>query len=368
MVGVSIELSGVACRFGDVRALDGVDLRVAPGEFLVVLGASGCGKTTLLRVVAGFHRPHAGSVRIGEMMVASPDCFIPPEDRDIAIVFQSYALWPHMSVAANVGFALEQRGLDRAGRRQAVTQALRQVGLEQYGDRRPAALSGGQRQRVALARCMARSAGTVLLDEPLANLDPSLRGAMQTEFTAMRAALGSTFLYVTHDQNEALALADRIALMAGGRILQCDTPRNIYEHPASAEAARFVGNAMLLPAIMVAHAIGGRANVRVGGCACAVRAPSGHPPGPATLAVRAHELAIAPVGQSDLLLGYVIDVRYQGSHWLVRVGVGDIVPDGLEVVHHGEPPAQGERVNVRILDGWVLPARPIGVTEVTVRL
>lgn len=358
MGGVSIDLSGVTCRFGDVRALDGIDLRIAEGEFPVVLGASGCGKTTLLRVVAGFHRPQSGTVRIGDRVVASPDRFIPPEDRDVAIVFQSYALWPHMSVAGNVGFALEQRGLDRAGRRQAVTQALRQVGLEQHGERRPAALSGGQRQRVALARCLARSAGTVLLDEPLANLDPSLRGAMQTEFTAMREALGSTFLYVTHDQNEALALADRIALMADGRILQCDTPRHIYEHPANADVARFVGNAMLLP-VTVASASSGRANVRVEDCACEVRAPSGHPPGPATLAVRAHELAVAPAGRSDGLVGYVIDVRYQGSHWLVRLEMGNIVPDGLEVLHHGEPPAPGERVNVRILDGWVLPARPL---------
>jgi iron(III) transport system ATP-binding protein len=359
MVGVSIELSRVTCRFGDVRALDNIDLCISPGEFLVVLGASGCGKTTLLRVVAGFHRPQAGSVQIGEQMVVSPGGFIPAEDRDVAIVFQSYALWPHMSVAGNVGFALEQRGFDRASRRQAVTQALRQVGLEHYGDRRPAALSGGQRQRVALARCLARSAGTVLLDEPLANLDPALRGTMQTEFVAMRAALGSTFLYVTHDQNEALALADRIALMAGGRILQCDTPRNIYDHPASAEAARFIGNATLLPAILETSATGGRANVRVGGCACVVRAPSHHPIGPATLAVRAHELAIVPAGRTDVLAGYVTDVRYQGSHWLVRIGVGDVAPNGLDVVHQGEPPTEGERVNVRILDGWVLPDRAL---------
>ena len=348
-----IDIADIVCRFGEVRALDQVSLTIRSGEFLVVLGASGCGKTTLLRVIAGFHRPQSGSVRIGAEMVSGPGRFVPPEQRELGIVFQSYALWPHMSVVGNVGFGLDRLG--RVERRDRVAQALRQVGLDGHGSRRPAELSGGQRQRVALARCLAKSPGIVLLDEPLANLDPALRGSVQREFVAMHARLRSTFVYVTHDQTEALALADRIALLEHGRILQCDTPRTIYECPAGAAVARFMGNAVLLAGHQIADETGGRAPVGFAGTEWLLRAPAARRSGPATLCVRAHDLALEPAALVGTLGAAVLDARYQGSHWLVRVVLDAVPATPLDIVHRGEPPGGGARVGVRILDGWVLP-------------
>jgi len=174
----------------------------------------------------------------------------------------------------------------------------------------------------------------------------------------MHARLRSTFVYVTHDQNEALALADRIALMARGRILQCDTPRNVYECPASAETARFLGGSMLLPAQVITPATGCSARVRVAGTEWQVRAPRDHPAVSATLSVRAHDLALAPAAQADVLTATVLDARYQGSHWLVRVRMQDVPAIELEIAHRGEPPGRGESVGLHILDGWVLPDRP----------
>ncbi len=333
-----IELINVTACFGEHRALDRVSLDIGAGEFLVVLGASGCGKTTLLRLIAGFHQPKSGEVRIGGQLVSGSGRFVPVEDRALGIVFQSYALWPHMSVAGNVGFALARHGVSRAEQRRRVAQALQQVGLADFATRHPLELSGGQRQRVALARCLAKAPGIVLLDEPLANLDPTLRGAMQGEFVAMHQRLGSTFVYVTHDQSEALALADRIALMRQGRILQCDPPRVIYDCPASPAVARFLGGGALLPAIMLAPATDGKARVRAAHADWLVRAGPSTAPGPVTLCVRAHDLALVQAAGSARAV--VVDPRYQGSHWLVRVRLDDGTE--LEVVHHGEPPARGK--------------------------
>jgi iron(III) transport system ATP-binding protein len=348
-----IELADVVAEFGERRALDRVSLDIGAGEFLVVLGASGCGKTTLLRVIAGFHRPRSGEVRIGGQVVSGQGRFVAVEDRGLGIVFQSYALWPHMPVAGNVGFALARRGVSRAERQRRVMQALQQVGLEDYATRRPMELSGGQRQRVALARCLAKAPGIVLLDEPLSSLDPTLRGAMQDEFVTMHQRLGSTFVYVTHDQSEALNLADRIALMQQGRILQCDPPRVIFDCPASPAVARFLGGGALVSAVMLAPATDGKTTVRVADADWLVRAGRNQAPGPVMLCLRAHDLAVVPAASASAG-AVVLDARYQGSHWLIRARLDNGTE--VEAAHRGEPPAQGERVGLRILDGWVVPA------------
>ncbi len=316
----------------------------------MVLGVSGCGKTTLLRAIAGFHRPQRGVVRIGPRIVSDAHRFIPPERRDLGIVFQSYALWPHMTVAGNVGFGLTRIGA--AERRRRVLTALEQVGLAGLAERRPAELSGGQRQRVALARCLAKAPGIVLMDEPLANLDPALRGSVQLEFASMHRRLASTFVYVTHDQAEALALADRIALMKDGRILQCDAPRAMWDRPRNADVARFLGSGMLIDATVVSHEIDGRCRVALDRAEFQARCSAGQRPGPARLCLRAHDLALEAGAP---LVAVVLDNRYQGNHWLVRAALGRAGGTELEIAHRGEPPALGAQTGICLLDGWILP-------------
>ena len=225
-----------------VPVLDGIDLTIAPGEMFFLLGGSGCGKTTLLRCIAGFQRPQEGTIRFGDREVAH----LPPEERDLGMVFQNYALWPHLSVAANVAFPLEVRRVPAAERARRVAEALDQVELGALADRGIGALSGGQQQRVALARAIVARPRVLLLDEPLSNLDARLRGAMRTTIRRVCKAAGVTAVYVTHDQGEALATADRIALLEAGRVAQVGTPRDLYERPATAAVARFLGNANLL--------------------------------------------------------------------------------------------------------------------------
>jgi iron(III) transport system ATP-binding protein len=237
-----IEFDGVSKRFGAVEALSGVRLDVERGELLAVLGPSGCGKTTLLRVVAGFEEPDAGTVRVDGRACAGGG-WVPPECRGVGMVFQDYALFPHLSVAANVGYGLSRRR--RAGR---VAEVLELVGLGGLGDRRPHELSGGQQQRVALARALAPDPSIVLLDEPWSSIDPQLRSAMRDEVAAILRASGVTVVLVTHDQEEAFSLADRVALMDSGRIVQVGTPEEMYYRPASRRAAEFLGAANFIPA------------------------------------------------------------------------------------------------------------------------
>ena len=251
----SLDVRGLTKRFGRMAAVDRVDLSVRDREFVALLGPSGCGKTTLLRLFAGFEVPDEGELALEGVTVSRAGWALPPEDRRIGMVFQSYALWPHMSVAENVGFSLRVRGMAAEERRKRVAEALDLVGLADFASRRPAQLSGGQRQRVALARCMAMRPALVLLDEPLANLDPHLREAMQSEFRRLHREIGATFVYVTHDQAEAMALADRIVVMDRGRIEQIGEPQQIYREPgprwsgassaaASSSARRFRGRTM----------------------------------------------------------------------------------------------------------------------------
>jgi spermidine/putrescine transport system ATP-binding protein len=237
MEAYDVELRGVTRRFDDVVAVDRLDLGVRKGEFLSLLGPSGCGKTTTLRLIAGFERPDEGEILIDGSDVAS----LPPYRRDVNTVFQSYALFPHLSVIENVGYGLKQRGLRRAERHARATELLRLVKLEDLAGRKPRQLSGGQQQRVALARALVLAPKVLLLDEPLGALDLKVRKELQIELKRIQSEIGITFVYVTHDQEEALAMSDRVAVMNGGRIEQLAPPGEIYDSPASKFVADFIG-------------------------------------------------------------------------------------------------------------------------------
>ena len=233
-----IEISNVTKRFGSVvTAVDDVTLDIQPGEFFALLGPSGCGKTTLLRMLAGFETPTTGEVRIAGKDMAG----VPPNRRDVNMVFQSYAVFPHMTVAENVGYGLKVTATPRAEIESRVEEALGLVQLEGYGERKPDQLSGGQRQRVALARALVKKPQVLLLDEPLSALDAKLREAMQLELVGLQHAVGITFVIVTHDQDEALSMADRIAVMDSGRVRQVAPPEELYEFPSSRFVADFIG-------------------------------------------------------------------------------------------------------------------------------
>ena len=233
----AVRLRGVHRYFGDVRAIDGLDLEIADGEFFSLLGPSGSGKTTCLRLIAGFEQPDAGTIDIHGVPVAG----VPPYERDVNTVFQDYALFPHMSVAENIEYGLMIRKVPRQERRRRSSEALEMVKLGGLFDRKPGQLSGGQRQRVALARALVNRPRVLLLDEPLGALDLKLREQMQVELKALQQQLGITFIYVTHDQGEALGMSDRLAVFNRGRIEQIGTPATIYERPTTSFVAGFVG-------------------------------------------------------------------------------------------------------------------------------
>jgi putative spermidine/putrescine transport system ATP-binding protein len=232
-----ISIRGLTRRFNSVVAVDGVDLDVAAGEFLTLLGPSGSGKTTVLRMIAGFEKPDAGTITLAGKDVSQ----LPPYDRDVNTVFQDYALFPHMTVAANIEYGLRVKGVSKDERRKHAESALEQVRLSGYGERKPHELSGGQRQRVALARAIINRPSVLLLDEPLGALDLKLREAMQLELKELQRALGITFIFVTHDQEEALTMSDRIAIFNHGKIEQLGSPKEIYERPATPFVSEFVG-------------------------------------------------------------------------------------------------------------------------------
>ncbi|MCC8431362.1 ABC transporter ATP-binding protein [Reyranella aquatilis] len=239
---VGIEISGVNLSYGSTHVLKDIALSIRPGEFFAFLGPSGCGKTTLLRLIAGFAQAQTGQVLLDGQDVAP----LPPWKRDVGMVFQSYALWPHMTVAKNVAFGLEERRLPRGEIDRRVAQALELVGLSAFAERRPAQLSGGQQQRVAVARTIAIEPKVLLLDEPLSNLDAKMRVSVRRELRALQQRLGLTTIFVTHDQEEANTICDRIAVMDGGKIQQVGTPMELYEHPANLFVANFLGSANIL--------------------------------------------------------------------------------------------------------------------------
>ncbi|MBT4040871.1 MAG: ABC transporter ATP-binding protein [Rhodospirillales bacterium] len=238
----AVLFSGVSRHFGDVRAVDNVDLSIKPGEFFAMLGPSGSGKTTCLRLIAGFDQPTAGHMEIfGETVDG-----VPPNRRSVNTVFQDYALFPHMNVSENVAYGLMIQGVPKDEQESRVAEALELVKLSGYGDRKPGQLSGGQRQRVALARAVINRPKVLLLDEPLGALDLKLREAMQEELKTLHRSLGITFVFVTHDQGEALSMADRVAVFNDGKIMQVASPKEIYQHPSSRFVADFVGSSNIL--------------------------------------------------------------------------------------------------------------------------
>jgi iron(III) transport system ATP-binding protein len=326
---------GVTKRFGAVRAVEGAELCVERGEFVALLGPSGCGKTTFLRLVAGFERPDGGTVAIDGRQVAG-STWVPPERRHVGMVFQDYALFPHLTVAENVGF-----GLDRNGRARRVSEALELVGLGGLDARYPAELSGGQQQRVALARALAPRPAVVLLDEPWSNIDALMRAAMRDELCAILRAADVTVVLVTHEREEAFSLADRIALMQHGTIVQAGSPEQIYFEPATRWAAEFVGAANVLSG----RAAGSRVETAIGTFA----AECGNSHAPVDVVVRPELLELRPDPAGG---GRVVGREFRGHDVFYRVQLDD----GSELCSQRpstERVALGDRVAVVPHDGRV---------------
>jgi iron(III) transport system ATP-binding protein len=237
-----VELRGLSRHYGPVAAVDNISLKVDHGLLVCLLGPSGCGKTTTLRLIAGFVEPTGGQIQVGDRIISSPERTLPPEQRNMSMIFQSYALWPHMTVAENVAYGLKLRKIDRATIAKKLSAILATTKLEAFADRYPGELSGGQQQRVALARALIVEPETLLLDEPLSNLDANLREEMRFEVRRLHDAYRYTTVYVTHDQSEAMTTADLIAVMNGGKIEQAGSPEEIYNRPRSEFVARFIGS------------------------------------------------------------------------------------------------------------------------------
>jgi iron(III) transport system ATP-binding protein len=358
-----LEIRNVSKRFGATQALDDVSLSVNTGEFIALLGPSGCGKTTLLRLLAGFEPVDSGEIILDGQPLSGPAHHIATEERGIGMVFQSYALWPHMTVAENVEFALKVRRIPGPKRREIVADSLAAVGLGDMGSRSPSTLSGGQRQRVALARCLAMQPRLVLLDEPLANLDVHLRDSMQEEFRTFHDRTGATMVYVTHDQAEALALADRIAVMSHGKILQDASGPDLYRRPANAEVARFIGRGMVLPCSVkqvepANSAHDGHCEAAILSATVRLRCGATTRPGPAEACLRTEDLRLAPLnGSTDTLPARVSRVVFQGAVALVETRLEAAGEPALRVaVPPLDAPSAGSRVSIQVGDGWVLPA------------
>jgi spermidine/putrescine transport system ATP-binding protein len=313
----SVELREVRKAFGAFLAVDGVSLAVRPGEFLTLLGPSGCGKTTTLRMIGGFEYPTSGAIVIDGVEMGGR----PPHRRPVNTVFQNYALFPHMSVGQNVGYGLEMARVPKTERRRRVAEALEMVRLPHVEQRKPSELSGGQQQRVALARALVNRPRVLLLDEPLGALDLKLRKAMQLELKALNREVGATFIYVTHDQEEALTMSDRIAVMSEGRILQLGSPDDIYERPRNRFVADFIGQTNFLEGTLV-RVVDQTGEVEVPGSGIVRgRLPVGaSASGSVALAVRPERVALAgdlpdgPPAGWNRLAGRVSDAIYLGTH------------------------------------------------------
>jgi spermidine/putrescine transport system ATP-binding protein len=339
----AIELVGLRKEFGSVVAVAGINVGVAGGEFFSLLGPSGCGKTTTLRMIAGFEQPSSGSIFIDGVDVART----PPHKRPVNTVFQSYALFPLMTVFENVAFGLAYVRATKGEIEQRVRSALAMVRLSSYEKRRPAQLSGGQQQRVALARALVLNPAVLLLDEPLGALDAKLRKALQIELKALQEDLGITFIYVTHDQEEALTMSDRLAVMADGRVEQVGTPDEVYEEPATAYVADFLGLSNLMEGQISATNGNGTCRVRVGETDLTARAKD-TPAGSVKLVIRPERVRLLPTGSdgANCLRGAVDRVIYLGAtrQVVVRLGHGETIQAMLPNTGDSVAYAQGESV------------------------
>jgi len=343
----ALTLEGVGFAAGSSRILKQIDLSLAEGEFLALVGPSGCGKSSLLRLIAGFEQATAGKIRLEGRVVSGPGLHLDPEDREIGMVFQSYALWPHMDVAGNVGYGLKVRRMPAAQRCARVAEALATVGLSGFERRRVQNLSGGQRQRVALARCLAMKPRLLLLDEPLANLDAHLREAMVEEFRRLHRATGASIVYVTHDQAEAMALADRIAVMSAGQLLQVGAPQQLWREPADPTVARFLGRGQIVPIDLIEP--GPKARARLFGHDVSLRAPTGLARGAALACLRRRDLAPG----ADGFAAQVVDCRQLGDRYLLTV-TPDSAPD-IRLHCELDTAPVGSTLRMAVLDGWALP-------------
>ncbi|MFN3643250.1 MAG: ABC transporter ATP-binding protein [Gemmobacter sp.] len=345
-----LAFDGISKRFGDTVAVDGLSLTIAPGEFVALVGPSGCGKTTSLRILAGLEEASGGRVFVDGRDVTD----LPARDRNLAMVFQSYALYPHLTAAENIGFALSLRGVPRAQIVERVRSAADRLGIAHLLHRRPKELSGGQRQRVAVARCIVREPAAFLFDEPLSNLDAKLRATARVEIAKLQKGLGITTLYVTHDQVEAMTMADRVVLMDGGRIRQAGAPMELYHNPCDLFVATFLGAPPmnLLPADVTAE--GGQSALHVGGATLALA--GGIAPGPATVGIRPEALALGEgAGGGLTLAGRVQHVEHLGAETLVEVAVGGLAAGHAAVTLTARLP--GTRAIARG-EGAVLSAAP----------
>ncbi len=349
----AVSIEGVRKAYGDVVAVDGVSLAVEPGEFLTLLGPSGCGKTTLLRLLAGFERPDEGRLLISGRDVAG----VPPHERPVNTVFQHYALFPHRTVAGNVAFGLEARGLQRAEIHERVRRALGMVRLESLGDRGIAQLSGGQKQRVALARAVVLEPEVLLLDEPMGALDLKLRKEMQVEVKNLQERLRTTFVFVTHDQEEALIMSDRIAVMSHGRIEQLDRTEVLYERPRTRFAAEFLGVKNIFEATVAGGPDGHVTLHTTRGLALRVPDGGGYTPGTvACIGVRPERLGLdAPASDGDTVFEGVLDDEiYLGDRTDWRVRVGEEVVTVAEPASRVRERRRGDPVRVSVPPGAVL--------------
>ena len=326
MPGVSIR--GLHKRYGDVPAVDGLDLDVKPGELVALLGPSGCGKTTTLRVVAGFLSPDSGEVWVGDRCLSSPATVIPPERRRMGMIFQSYALWPHMTVAQNVAYGLRFNGVPRTEREGKVAEMLRVVQLAGYEQRYPGELSGGQQQRVAVARALVVEPEILLLDEPLSNLDASLREEMRFEIRRLHETFGITTLYVTHDQSEAMVISDRVAVLDQGRVAQIGTAEELFERPRTRFVAEFIGKTNLI------EGTAERSDTFVRGPLRLRVFDANLTPGPVVLSIRPHQIALRPASVAspssageNVLRATVLRASYLGDavDYQVQLDDGDLV-------------------------------------------
>ena len=359
MANVKVEFQSIALAYGRTQVLRDIDLVIEPGEFFALLGPSGSGKSTLLRVLAGFARPQAGRVLVAGSDISN----VPPWQRDIGMVFQNYALWPHMTVHDNVAFGVEERRLPKHAIEQKVAAALELVGLKEFGARRPSQLSGGQQQRVALARTIAIEPKVLLLDEPLYNLDAKLRVHMRAELLALQRKLGVTTIFVTHDQEEALSISDRVAVLDAGVIQQVGTPLELFDRPANRFIANFVGTVNMFAGTLRAGA-GGMVFESPALGALALRGAPTVATGNVEIAFRPHVVTIAGAGAPldgslAWLKGVVAAREFLGEfiRYVVKVGTAEIVADQA---HYTEAHtfAPGEAVNLGIQPAQIrlLPA------------